>query len=164
MSLTHTHKHTIPKSIFLYLLCHIEYINMNFSRKHEWRMQKTKKKQNTQTNLNLIISLSQLYGTRTVALNFGCTLKSLKFLKHPVPIVPSLVSEVRIYRAGDEGGMGVMAGLALVFFSSFPGDLNVQQGLVRSSFYAWVSQPQHYWHLGAGSSLNSLQWALLCAL
>ena len=65
---------------------------------------KNQNKQNTQTNLNLIISLSQLYGTRTVALNFGCTLKSLKFLKQPVPTVPSLVSEVRIYRAGDEGG------------------------------------------------------------
>ena len=104
---------------------------------------KNKTKQNTQTNLNLIISLSQLYRTRTVALNFGCTLKSLKFLEQPVPTVPSLVSEVRIYRAGDEGGWEWWR-LAMVFFSSFPGDLNVQPGLVRSSFYAWVSQPQHY--------------------
>ena len=63
------------------------------------------KKQNKakQTNLTLIISLSQHYGSRTVALNFGCTFLKITEIFKTTSAHSSILSEVRIYRAGDEG-------------------------------------------------------------
>ena len=104
----------MPKSVFLYLLCHLEYISMNFF-KEAW-MKNAKKQNKAKTNLNLIISLTQLYGSRTVALNFGCTFFKITEIFKTTSAHNSILSEVRIYRAGDEEGWEWWQGWHWYFF------------------------------------------------